>query len=1092
MTAAATPSETEYEDELETASPSEASPSEDDENLLEGDLYEAVRLGDDGAVAFAVTAEELGLTEIVLTASPSETGVVFTAALEHITVTATAEKGVLPEDAEFKVVELTEDGEYADEYQKAAEALENSNTEYEGMMALDISFHKDSEEIEPDGNVDVAITVNKEALPEGVVADTLSVQHLAEKEDGSVEVEHVADAVSIAESEDIPDEDAAEAGPEAAVACFSVDSFSKFVITWGNRPQNMVTVTYVKDDGNGNYNEVTINGVPSGFMNGSDFNFADVTQNLNGYLYAGAVLKDSSGKEIATYDSSDKSAFRFGRNNRNDSRRLQYRDNDTYRDVDNGSYIDLIYAAEEALGTIETEDTAGKINITLHDYNSGRQVGNFKFPDGSWVAGSGVIQGLVQNKLNGQGYPNLESGTAMNPLFTNGTKANHLFQLDSEGYYYYDSQQNFATLDGTENGYRNFKVYNVPRGSGSVPPSLAQFLPYNDIETSRSIKYNKDGTSYYVHDLNTDENYLFNMNVDFEFIMPEYGKIDGNDMVFEFAGDDDVWVFVDGVLVLDMGGVHDSYEGTINFADGTVYIDGVAKNNPPTQNGAEPESTTLARLFRAAGETWDGTAYKPHTLKFFYFERGQGGSNCKLKFNIPPIPPESINFGKQLTYSNTDDAADFEFEFQAYVDYDGAENGEKYDLYTGAYEVYKTGSTDTTPVRTGTAGATGIIKLKDGEYARLTDESILATSKFYVVEKGVTSDKYDVVIDGSQITIDSGATTQGAKSPIYEAGNKLFLNFENRVSVQNQFNLEIKKEMTGTVIRPDAVFNMQLLLGESETVYKGAYTLHKADGTTSSETAADGIIELKKDEWAEVKGLIGGNTIMVKEINLDTTEGYGYNAPAYTMTGNCLDGSATVTADGVRGTAKAGKELGVDPLVKAKVTNSEQEQPKISVTKQVGGVMGEKNKEFRFTIEVTKADGTAFTIPNGIYSGIQVTDGAFTLKHGQTIVIESTGSFKLPYGATVTVTEDDYSGADYETSYKIGKDGTFTEGLEANGTLNGPVEVTFKNECGLVIPTGIVTDNLPWLLMFAIAFLPVARFAWKASAERVRRRREEE
>ena len=88
--------------------------------------------------------------------------------------------------------------------------------------------------------------------------------------------------------------------------------------------------------------------------------------------------------------------------------------------------------------------------------------------------------------------------------------------------------------------------------------------------------------------------------------------------------------------------------------------------------------------------------------------------------------------------------------------------------------------------------------------------------------------------------------------------------------------------MTGTVIRPDAVFNMQLLLGESETVYKGAYTLHKADGTTSSETAADGIIELKKDEWAEVKGLIGGNTIMVKEINLDTTEGYGYNAPAYT------------------------------------------------------------------------------------------------------------------------------------------------------------------------------------------------------------------
>lgn len=278
----------------------------------------------------------------------------------------------------------------------------------------------------------------------------------------------------------------------------------------------------------------------------------------------------------------------------------------------------------------------------------------------------------MKKKLVG-GYPSIDAGTytsygssdkytdeSLAYLFNNASQENHqqdgkavynnvqgLFQLEN-GYYVYDSygsKGNYAVYNSTTNSFNVYAKAGVYKDSVSSE-NLGQFFPFDSAEKvfeeqngQLSPKPITDGT-------NDKLNHHFGMSMTTEFVQPASGKTtDNKDMIFEFSGDDDVWVYIDGVLVGDLGGIHEKATLEINFATGEVkvgHIDGA--------NGTRKdiENTTIKAKFDTAGvntSNFRGNTFcdsSKHTLSFFYLERGAGASNMSLKFNLTTLPSSEV------------------------------------------------------------------------------------------------------------------------------------------------------------------------------------------------------------------------------------------------------------------------------------------------------------------------------------------------------------------------------------------------------------------------------------------------------------------
>lgn len=264
------------------------------------------------------------------------------------------------------------------------------------------------------------------------------------------------------------------------------------------------------------------------------------------------------------------------------------------------------------------------------------------------------VQGLAGNTLsstskneNGCGYLLTADGSGNMPLFD------------------YDKLK--SNTDVASNVYEGLNFpFNESTFNGITTYSYDSFTDKNRVIVDNDFKVdtysnatvgNDKGVGFFPFDKTTATNnankYGFGTEFDIDFYMSETGKLtaaDGTqkDITFNFSGDDDVWVYVDGVLVLDLGGAHKVSSGSINFSDMKVIYkaavdtsDNISARGKGTAdtfatNANYVTTVDLAKIFKANGAEFNNkNSSKKHTLQMFYMERGSFDSNCSVSFNLP-------------------------------------------------------------------------------------------------------------------------------------------------------------------------------------------------------------------------------------------------------------------------------------------------------------------------------------------------------------------------------------------------------------------------------------------------------------------------
>ena len=844
-----------------------------------------------------------------------------------IQINVSAPIGVLPKGTVLVVSPISdqgtgnlseEDAKIQDKYDQMLAAMNTAGSDFADFLAYDISFWLEDEEIEPNGDVSVDMQfiqslLTDEGAEEGIVSEE------------QIEVLHVDESGAEPVLEQLQAEASVTIDGDGNLSNvqFMSDEFSMFLIGLNNSGYLVNNSPYVSvvsgrddisrldsiiGDNKAHYKiDIYVNGRFTKEYPRDDRYFRIDTDNITSDTFTITPDSDYTISQVRFVNGDGKL---FGSSLTGSIAAS----NMTLGSKFNRLNIFLVGSTPEVYNTIGTVSTKGKITLNLFDYdtldssnnvngNTGINAGKdlrFSNPNSYWgnatdweernywTGSSQVRQGIIQSTLT-NGYPKLSGGTnqsldylfSMNPNIgkTSIENVDNLFVLN-DGYYVYDSDVNYAFYDtSSANASKNFAVYETGEGTPG-------FFPFIKQPNSKGL---------------VSELHYFGLTMEAAFIQPLNGTVKNNSgtalpMVFDFSGDDDVWVFIDGDLALDLGGIHGTAIGSINFNTGVVTI-----NNPGTTVSSNQVVTkTFSQIFSGSstqinsnGRFYDGTA---HTIKLFYLERGNDASNCKIKFNLPVIEKNSINISKKVSNINTAIPNDTEYQFRLYTKEPTAST---YTLMSPGttYYIYENDNL----ISTNTLGPDSIFKLKQNQTARFIEIPVIM--QYRIEEINVDSNKYLKVnigngSDGTDYPFNASTSSAGVTN--YSVADNPMVVFNNYAKTQ-EMTLE-KLISSGTTTD---TFKIKLTFGSGDSVYKGTY---RKNGANSTVYNADDTISVNVGDKIIINNVPIGIIFKVQETNLGALNASGiiYDNPIITsvedsgfgVTGfstNIVNASATAT-----------------------------------------------------------------------------------------------------------------------------------------------------------------------------------------------------
>lgn len=638
------------------------------------------------------------------------------------------------------------------------------------------------------------------------------------------------------------------------------------------------------------------------------------------------------------------------------------------------------------------------------------------------------------------------------------------FRVTEDGHYIFDSKS------GKDNVYMNSEgnlVYNSSSTATITNPSEnasgeVGFFPFNtpisgNVNNNATLADSKPGKE------DTKVNYGFGMRLGIPFTVSDKTE----DTVFRFSGDDDLWVYVDGKLALDVGGAHGRATGSINFTTGEVNVD----------NPYKVTDTGIEKATASSVQDWikNLDRSKMHTLSVFYMERGLYDSNLMIDFNLDAVDLTQKN---GLTVTNTMDLSNIQKTLQNTVS--GIMEKDKF-----TYDVSDLSDT------TKTLFENNSISFGGNGTVTQTEEIDGST------ENGIRGDKVSIKQKEDKRFDTSYSITDGDGEKFAENVSGLEANDgrtdgQNSVTIQNKTaaaagedvsikvdylnaakatGFSVAKEFVGTESASAYTFEVKYtqLFGASNETYglSGSlagvsYTVYDSDTNAKigdKTVSADSTIEISAGQKAVFTGIPVNTKIKVTELNATKT----FKNVKVSGSDESVENATFTTNDGTMATLAYTNEP------EFVFTNTEADMKRLVYYTEIGKTTN-LPLPAEFTHKTTKEgqSGTTTTVSHEKTSSITmngadnaditvsttITDVQATINGSNEHKLKITSPAQGGYGIkAITINNNTYDYNAIKNQYLTGTCDTLSEGwlIDVNGTITIPFTMTSDGDVNVSI-----------------------------------------